>query len=538
MRNDPFRALILLSLLAAAPLAAQDHGHPVGDPSELGVVTFPTTCDAAVAERFEVAVAMLHSFWFGPALDEFRAIAEADPSCGMARWGVAVTLMGNPMTRALPPAGRLRDGLAAAERAVELAAEASARERMYAEAALAYYATDGDFAARMTAHESAMDALRRAHPDDPEATIFYARAVVANAPPEDLTFERQIYAAELMRPLFEATPRHPGLAHYIIHAYDAPALAQRGRDAAFAYADIAPAAPHALHMPSHIFTRLGYWDESIETNDRSAAASPDPDAAVHPLDYMVYAYLQQGRDDAAAAVVERAGGEHDEFYGGLLGYNAVAMPARLALERGDWAAAARLPVPGDALPYVQAIARFTRALGHARADGPDAGRTADLDAARDETAALGRLQADLAGAGDRYWATIVRAQRLAADAWIARAAGDDATALLLAREAAGVEETVEKHPVTPGPLLPASELLGDLLMQLDRPADALDAYRATLEREPRRARATYGAARAAEAAGDRDAAAGYYRALLELMDRADEDRTEVDRARRFLAAGG
>lgn len=541
-RGAPVRAPGRAAALAAAAvlavawspvaLAAQEHGHPEGDPTELGEVTFAVSCDAAVAPRFERAVAMLHSFWFGAAETEFGAVAEADPSCAMAWWGIAMTAMGNPMTRALPAPEQLEKGRAAAEKAVALAADATHREQMYADAALAYFAAEGGFADRMTAHESAMDALRQAHADDPEATIFYGRAAVANAPPEDLTFARQIAAAELMRPLFEARPRHPGLAHYIIHAYDAPALAERGRDAAFAYADIAPSAPHALHMPSHIFTRLGLWDESIETNDRSANAAPDPDAEVHPLDYMVYAYLQQGRDDEARAVVERAVDNPDRFYAGLMGYNFAAMPARYALERNDWAAAADLRVPARALPYVEAVTRFARALGAARGGAPDG-----ADRAAAETDALAGLQATLAEAGERYWATIVRAQRIAADAWIARARGDDATALLLAREAAEVEATVEKHPVTPGPLIPAAELLGDLLLELDRPEDALAAYQATLESEPRRARATFGAARAAEAAGDRATAERHYRALLEIMTDPDPERGEVARAKRFLAGG-
>ena len=525
-----FRSLLLTLLVwPAAPALAQEHGHPEGDPSELGEVAFPSSCDAEVAPRLERAVAMLHSFWFETATGEFEAVAKADPSCAMAHWGTAMVLMGNPMTRVIPPSERLSAGRAAAERAVELAADASHREQMYAAAVLAYYATEGGFAERMTAHESAMDALRTAHPEDPEATIFYGRSAVANAPPEDLTFARQIAAAELMRPLFEAQPRHPGLAHYIIHAYDAPPLAERAREAAFAYAEIAPAAPHALHMPSHIFTRLGYWEESIETNDRSAQASEEPDAAVHPMDYMVYAYLQLGRDGEAKAVVERAVDNPDEFYGGLLGYNFAAMPARYALERDDWATAAQLRVPVGALPYVEAVTRFARSIGAARSGDPDA--------AQAEAEALAGLQAKLAADGDTYWATIVRAQRVATDAWIARARGDDATAVLLAREAAEVEALVEKHPVTPGPLIPASELLGDLLLELDQPAQALEAYEATLEREPRRARATYGAARAAEAAGKREVAERYYRDLLETLEHADASRGEVERARRYLAGG-
>ncbi|MBW3552731.1 MAG: hypothetical protein KY466_04425 [Gemmatimonadetes bacterium] len=520
-----------VAALFGIPLAApaQDHGHPEGDPERVGTVSFPVSCDPAVVPAFERGVAMLHSFWFEASARRFEEVAAADPSCAMAQWGIAMTMMGNPMTRAAPSVERMEAGRAAAERARELASSSSHREQMYAASVVAYYeGEDRSHAERMAAHEAALDALRRMHPEDAEATTFYARAVVANAPPDDLTFARQRAGADLMLPLFEATPHHPGLAHYIIHAYDAPSLAAMGRDAALVYADIAPAAPHALHMPSHIFTRLGYWDESIETNARSAAAEPQPDAAVHPLDYMVYAYLQQGRDAEARAVLDRVVADTDRFYGSLLGYNLAAMPARFALERGAWREAAKLPVPEGAPPYVEAITRFARVIGATRL------QTTALGAARGDAAALAQLHATLAERGDTYWATIVRAQRIAADAWVARAEGNDAGALLLAREAADVEETVEKHPVTPGPILPARELLGDLLMELGRPAEALVAYEKTLEREPRRARALFGAAQAAERAGRDAVAREHYAALLEVMEKADPTRPEPVVAKRAL----
>ena len=532
MRAHPFTRTLLAAvatLAVAAPVSAQDHGHPEGDVEKVGRVVFPVSCAPGVRTDFERGVAMLHSFWFEAADRTFRAVAERDPSCAMAQWGIAMTMMGNPMARTAPSAERMAAGRSAADRARELAASSSGRERLYAATVTAYY--DGEernHFERMAAHEAALDELRRAHGDDPEAVTFYARAVVANAPPDDLTFARQRAGAALMKPLFEATPGHPGLAHYIIHAYDAPALAAEGVEAAFVYADIAPDAPHALHMPSHIFTRLGYWDQSIETNARSAAAEPEPDAAVHPLDYMVYAYLQQGRDAEARNVLERAISDTDRFYGSVLGYNFTAMPARYALERNDWAAAASLAVPANAPAYVEAITRFARAVGAAR------GTPADVPAARRDAEALARLHGALAARGDAYWATIVRAQRVAADAWIARAEGNDAAALLLAREAAEIEETVEKHPVTPGPILPARELEADMLLAAGRATDALAAYEKTLEREPRRARALFGAARAAEAAGRMDVARAHYATLLEVMEKADPDRPEPAAARSAL----
>jgi tetratricopeptide (TPR) repeat protein len=529
-RSAPVRRTLVLAalctLLGVGPTLAQEHEHPAGDAATLGSVTFPVSCAPGVATAFERAVAMLHSFWFVEAVEAFQSIAAADPSCAMAYWGIAMTEMGNPMARVMPAETVLREGAAAAARAVELAPNASHRERMYIDAVDAYYRTEGDLASRMRAHEEALEALHSTHPEDAEATIFYARSVIANAPPTDLTFARQMVGAQLLEPLFEERPDHPGLAHYLIHAYDAPALADRATDAAFAYADIAPSAPHALHMPSHIFTRLGYWEESIETNRRSAEAEPVPDAAVHPMDYMVYAYLQLGRDAAAKEVVDRAVQNPDRYYGGVLGYNFAAMPARYALERNAWADAATLRIPVDASPYVEAITRFARAIGAARGG--------QAEAAPAEIEALARLEAALQSQGDAYWATIVGAQRIAASAWDAHARGDDAAALRLAEEAASLEETVEKHPVTPGPILPARELQGDLLLELDRPAEALIAYETTLVREPNRARTIYGAARAAELAGDRDKAGEHYDALLTLMSGADQSRPELAEARRFL----
>jgi len=523
---------VIAAVAAVGPAGAQDsHDHQHDSGEQLGRVVFPTSCSAAAQPLMERGVAMLHSFWFEQAERTFAAASAADPACAMAHWGAAMTLLGNPYTGVAPAEPRQRAALASAESAVRLAAGATERERGYANAALALYR---DFATvsyreRLRAHEEAMRRVREAASDDPEAAIFYARAVIANAPPADLAFARQRFAAEILDSLFALQPDHPGLAHYTIHAYDAPPMAQRGLEAARRYAEIAPSAPHALHMPSHIFTRLGYWDESIEANRRSAAAEPDSNAAVHPNDYLVYAYLQQGRDAEAGRVVARAVTTSDRFYGaGIVGYNYAAMSARYALERGRWDEAAGLAVPAGAPPFAEAVTRFARALGAARA-----GRA---EAARAEVAALGALRDTMAARGETHWATIVGAQRLAAEAWLARGEGDDARAAALARQAAELEETVEKHPVTPGPLLPARELEAELLMELGRPADAQRSYEQTLRREPNRARTLFGAARAAERAGDRAAARRHYAQLLEVMKSADPGRPEPAIARAFLAA--
>jgi tetratricopeptide (TPR) repeat protein len=522
------RALVLLTALSSVSFA-QDHDHPADAGAAVGRVSFPVSCSADVQPRFEQAVAMLHSFWFEAANGEFTQIARADSTCALAYWGQAMTLMGNPMTRMPPNAQRLQQGLALAQRSVALASRASHREQMYADAVLAYYRDHGsrDHMARMKTHEQAFDALRRAHPDDMEATIFFARTVVANASPTDKTYADQLRAAELMLPLFDRHPKHPGLAHYIIHAYDAPAIAPRGEAAARAYAGIAPDAPHALHMPSHIFTRIGRWDESIETNARSARAEPDSNAAVHPMDYMVYAYLQQGRVREAKAVVDRAVTTLDQFYGRSLGYNYRAMRARFALEQHAWRDAAALQPGAQESENVRALTHFARALGAARGGNPRAAR-ADIDS-------LAKLEQSLRASNDEYWATVVGAQHQAAAAW-AMLPSDRERALAMARAAADLEETVEKHPVTPGPLLPARELLADMLLESGRARDAQAEYEKTLINEPRRLRSLHGAARAAEQAGDRAGARRHYAALLEVAAKADADRPEVAAARAFTGS--
>jgi tetratricopeptide (TPR) repeat protein len=520
----------LASTSAVSAGSAQQHDHAAAGGS-LGKVSFPTSCSAAVQPDIDRAVAMLHSFWFPEANATFTSVASRDSACAMAHWGIAMTQWGNPFVRQPIPAAQQTLGIAAANRARSLAARADHREQMYIDAAAALWedAARLDHLARLARHEQKMKALYDMHGEDPEAATFFARAVIANAPPTDLEFKRQLYAATLLEPLFQQQPDHPGLAHYIIHTFDSPKLATQGLAAAKRYAAIAPSAPHALHMPSHIFTRLGYWDESIETNRRSAVAEPDSNAAVHPNDYMVYAYLQQGRDGEALKVINRARSSADRFYGAILGYNGVAMQARYPLERAAWSEAAKLAVPVTTTPYVEAVARFARAIGAARSGDPTS--------ARADATALAVLRDTLKARNDTYWSTIVEAQRLAATAWIARATGNDAEAVRLARQAADLEETVEKHPVTPGPLLPARELEGDLLLELNRPADALRAYEATLMREPNRARALFGAARAAERAGNAAVARARYGELLQVMNRADVSRPEPRTARAYLGRG-
>jgi len=522
------RVLLLLPPLLLPGAAAAQHEHH----EAVGTVSFATSCAPAVQTQFEQAVAMLHSFWFQEAEKTFRAVAESDPQCAMAWWGVAMTRLGNPLA-GRPSAENEAVAREAADRALRIGGK-TAREQGYIHAVDVLYrdAANTDYRTRMLAYEAALADVVAANADDPEAAIFHSLALIANAPATDLTFSRQKQAAQVLNPLFARFPQHPGLAHYIIHAYDSPPLAHLALDAARRYAEIAPAAPHALHMPSHIFTRLGYWDESIATNARSAETEPNPSGRFHPYDYMVYAFLQQGRDREARKVIEDSGTEVSERPGytlNIVSYNHGAMPARYALERSAWAEAAALPEPAvepAQRSYPHAVTYFAHAIGAARSGNPAAARKA--------IGVLESIEANLMRAGDAYWAGVVKAQRLAASAWAAHAEGDDDTAVRLAAEAADLEDTFEKHPVTPGPILPARELEGDLLLELNRPADALRSYEAALAKEPNRARTLFGVARAAELAGDARRARAHYQDFLALQSKGDGTRPELEHARRYL----
>jgi tetratricopeptide (TPR) repeat protein len=505
---------ILLGLalaLSPAGLIAQEHKHS----NELGTVEFATGCNAAAQAKMNTAVAMLHSFWLAEARKTFEAAAAADPACGVAYWGVAITHFGNPFAGG-PGAEGNKAGLAAAEKAASIGGR-NARDQAYVDAAVALYHDHErvDNRTRMRAYEQALGKQHALDPSDTETAIFHGLWLTATAPPLDLTFAQQKQAAEILNPLFVKYPQHPGLAHYIIHAFDSPPLAMQALDAARRYAEIAPAAPHALHMPSHTFTRLGYWDESIKTNRKSADLEPTPGAKAHASDYMVYAYLQQGRDDAALSVLKEIGLQPTGVDGtgataGLGGYNAIAMQARYALEREDWKAAASLQIVPNQPPFVEAVTRFARALG--------AARTKDQAAARVEINELNKLVEKLTAAKDPYWPIVVDAQRMAAEAWVAHLEGEHDAALSLAAQAAAKEETVEKHAVTPGPLIPARELYADILMLHGKPADALVQYELTLKHEPNRLRTLIGAAKAAQASKNSEALSKYRHEVMKQMD--------------------
>lgn len=521
MRASPALASAVL-VLAAATARAQEHPHPSGSPERLGSVHFATSCSPAVAPQFDRAVALMHSFEFGASIRAFSDVLAADSTCAMAQWGIALSRWSNPMAAGMRSPVQLAPGRAAAEAAVRLAERATERERGYARAVSALYTSYEQVSqpARVAGYERAMAELAASQPADTEATIFHAIARVAAAPPTDKTYANQLAAGATLERIWAAQPNHPGLAHYIIHAYDAPPLAGRARAAAERYSRIAPSAAHALHMPSHTFTRVGLWSESVESNRRSMEAALGTASiaeALHAADYATYAYLQMRRDSAARAMIDRLPALEARFdptaitgaAPGSAGVFALAaIPARYALERREWGAAAALAPRASAFPWTDAIVHFARALG--------AAHTGDVAAARASIDSLTAIRERLAAKGEAYWAEQVAIQALGAQAWVDHAEKRDESALARMREAADREDATEKSAVTPGPLAPARELLGDLLMELGRPSDALAAYRATLAKEPNRYRALDGARRAAAAAGDRAAAARYADALKTL----------------------
>ncbi|MEJ8840044.1 hypothetical protein [Ramlibacter sp. AN1133] len=529
---NPRHSLTVLSaalLLTSGAALAHDEG---GQGGRVGRVKFASSCSPEVQPLLETGVAMLHSFWFTATEKAFRDVLARDPSCTIAHWGVAAILMGNP----LAGQGALAKDAAAAQAAIDAGRQVppkTQRERDYIEAVAAYYR---DFAtrperARQQSRSEAFQALAARYPEDDEAQIFAALYIAGTQSQSDQTFGAYRKAAAVLEPQFVRHPDHPGVAHYLIHSYDAPPLAQQGVKAARLYAGIAPAAPHALHMPSHIFTRIGAWEDSAATNRRASEAaktSGEPDQAYHASDYSVYAYLQMGRDADAQREIQEALQ--------VKGYNAgvrtapyaiAAMPARYALERGAWREAMQLqPQPTRHL-YPDAITHFARALG--------ALRTGDTAAAQKEAAELERLHKGLQAAGDSYWAGEVEVQRLAVAGWMALAQGDATNAVRLMRAAADLEDGTEKHIVTPGRVLPARELLGELLLEVKQPAAALREFEASQVREPNRFRSLSGAARAAEESGDRAKAALYYGKLVELAKGADAPRPELLKARAWFA---
>jgi hypothetical protein len=538
MRSTAWVAVAILLGVAAPGFAQHDHGAAEGV-GRLGTVHFPTSCAEAAQPAFDRAVALLHSFEFAQAIDAFGATLKADPSCAMAEWGVAMSRWGNPLAIGARAPEPIKQGTEAVARARALGPK-TPRERGYVEAVAVLFTNVDtlDQRARVVAYRDAMAALAKANPSDTEASIFYALAIAGANDPSDKTYAELLKAGAILEGLIERQPDHPGIAHYIIHSYDVPALADRALAAARRYAQIAPAATHALHMPSHTFTRVGSWQESIDTNIASglqARRDGNTGSELHAMDYRVYAYLQTGQDAAARELVQqipdlraRLAATGPSAYGSAGSFALAAIPARYALERGAWADAAALVAQPGPYGYPDALTWFAKALGSARS-GDAAGTRAAI-------AELATLRDGLAAKKETYWAEQVQIQHEAASAWLAFAEGRQADGLAAMQAAAALEDKTEKAAVTPGPLAPARELVGEMLLQMNRPAEALQAFEATLTHEPNRFRALSGAARAAGLAGDQAKARQYAAALLEVCARADTPpRTELAEARKLTS---
>ena len=471
-------------------------------------------------------MALLHSFEFAPAIEGFTAAGTADPGCAIAYWGIALSRWGNPFAAGIKTPAQLEAGRAAIARARTIGAKTD-RERDYIAAAERLFADFEtiDQRTRLLAYRDAMSNLAARYADDPEASAFYALALAASNDPTDQTYASLIKAGAILERLAPAQPDHPGFVHYIIHAYDVPRLAPKALEAARRYAKIAPSAPHALHMPSHTFTRLGYWQDSIDTNIASAAAARREGATgeeLHAMDYQTYAYLQTAQDGLARLLIDtlpEVSGRFDPSRSGsaappLAGVFALAaIPARYALERGAWSDAARLALRPSRFPQADAITWFARGLG--------AAQSGDLQAARAAVDALQQLEAQLTKAGETYWAEQVAIQRLGVSAWTAFKDGRADEGLTTMRSAADREDRTEKNAVTPGPIAPAREQLGYMLIAAGRPADALAAFDITLAKEPNRYRALAGALNAAQLTGSTSAGSKYVASLLTLTSNAD-----------------
>jgi tetratricopeptide (TPR) repeat protein len=508
----------------------------VASGQELGRVHFQTSCTPQAQEKFDRGLAMVHSFFYPESVQAFTEAAAADPQCAIAYWGIAISHRPNPLILPLA-AAVLKNGWGAVEKGEAIGAKTE-RERDWLAAIEVYYKDYDkvDQTTRGLAYEKAMEQLMQKYPDDPEAAIFYALALNETALHSDKTYAKQLKAGAILEKVAATLPEHPGVLHYLIHTYDYPSLAQRGLDAANKYARVAPAAQHAQHMPAHTYSMVGLWTQSVASNTKSRVLAQEQAAriwpgATHPsephhLDFMIYALLQMGQERSAKQLCEESKAIKKlgfEFLGSYTGLAAV--PARFALERQAWKEAAVLEPRASQFPQAEAITHFARAMGSAR--------SGDLAAADREVGKLKELHTALENANQSYWAEQVEIQMLAASGWITHAKGQKEEALKFMRAAADLEDDSEKHIAMENRLYPMRELLGDLLMEQEQAAQALNEYETSFQSTPNRLRGLYGAAKAAQAAGQPEKAATYFRKLAELTKDADADRIEIREARAF-----
>lgn len=531
-------------LFGSTLIALLNLGAARATEERLGEVDFPISCSLAAQQQFNRAVAMLHSFFFPETLKEFAAIAEKEPACAMAYWGIAISQRPNPPVGPFPE-DVLKRGWEAIEKA-RAASRKTEREIAWIEALAAYYQNYAIVSQkkRTGSYEAAMGRLWARYPDDTEAAIFYALALNEAADPADKTYVKQLKAADILEKLEVKYPNHPGIPHYIIHSYDYPELAMRGVFAAARCARLAPSAPHALHMPSHIYATLGMWPEVIRSdraaddeaiayagraNPQSAADSAKSPARYHSLDFLTNAYLQLGQDQQAKRILD-ARNSVAEYPAGFRfsGHTAfAAIPVRYAFERGAWTDAAALEIPKTPFAQAEAITWFGRAIGTVR--------SGDLAKAREAIEQIRVLKDRLAQANDAYWTEQVFIQEQAAGGWLALAEGRKADAIAAMRQAADLEDRSGKHVAMENRLSPIRELLGELLLEADEPVQALREFEASLRNSPNRYRSFAGAAKAAERIGDRGQAKSYYEKLLILAAGADGGRPDLMAARQYVA---
>ena len=516
------------TLFAAGLISAALSSGAIGQQDDkLGKLFFPTSCDPNVQAEFDRGVAMLHSYWFLIARRKFEGILQQDPACAMAYWGVAMDYLGN--TLATTPT---RADSQAAWDALEKARVAGAktqRERDWIEALSAYFRDHDKVAvdARLAAYNAAMERMAQSYPDDYEVQVYYALTLQASAQKSDLTYANQIKSAAILEKLYDQNPQHPGVTHFLIHAYDYHPLAEKGIPAARRYAGIAPAVPHARHMPSHIYSMVGLWEESIASNASAIEIQPD---YYHAADFSVYAHLQLAQDTKAKAMTDKslATADRGDRPINFVNFTAKnAMPARYVLERADWAGAAALPLKPSQYPQADSLTHFARGLGMAR--------SGNLAGAKAEIEAIKALRAALERTNQSYWADRSEEQILAISAWIALKEGARDQALRFMRTAADNEDASVKHVAMENRLYPFRELLGELLLEMGQSAAALSEFETALKQTPNRNRTYLGIARAADAAGNRQKASEYYGKLVELAKNADTERQEIREAKAFLA---
>ena len=518
-RPSLFAVGMITSVLAGGAFAQQDE--------KLGKLSFPTSCDPKVQAEFERGVAMIHSYWFLIARRTFEGVLRQDPNCAIAYWGIAIDLLNNVFVSP-PSRADAEAAWAALDKAREIGAKTQ-RERDWIEALSAYYRDHENTPVnvRLAAYNKAMEQLTQRYPDDYEAQVFYALTLQAAASPTDTTYANQLKSAAILQKLYEQNPQHPGVLHFTIHAYDFAPIAEKGIPAARRYAEVAPAVPHARHMPSHIYSMVGQWEDSIASNASALAIQPD---YYHAADFAVYAYLQLAQDANAKALTEKSIATADRGDRPIVSANFTAknaMPARYVLERADWAGAAALAFKPSQYPQADSLTHFTRGLGMAR--------SGDLAGAKEEIEAIKALRTTLEKANQSYWADRSEEQILTILAWIGLKEGTREQAMKFMRAAADSEDGSIKNVAMENRLYPCRELLGELLLELGQPAAALKEFETDLKQTPNRYRALLGIARAANDAGDRQKAVEYYARLVELAKNGDDERAETREAKAFVA---